>query len=66
MDFLPKPINIFYDDGLSIEDRNLIRGMENTAYACGCRGEDVTFMVHQALKRMGRYDLLPPCEQGKK
>ena len=63
MDFIPKPINIFCDDSISKEDRMLLDGMRNTAYVCGCRGEDVEFKVHQALKRMGRDDLLPPCER---
>ena len=58
-----KPVNPFQNDGLSKEDRTMIDGMRNTAYACGHRGEDVEFFVHKALKRMGRYDLLPPCER---
>jgi len=61
MDFSYKPVNPFRDDGLSKEDRAMIDGMRNTAYVCGYRGGDVEFAVHQALKRMGRYDLLPPC-----
>ena len=63
MEFSYNPINIFQNDGTSKEDRMLLEGMRNTAYVCGCRGEDVEFKVHQALKRMGRDDLLPPCER---
>ena len=58
-----KPINPFQDDGLSKEDRAMINGMRETAYICGKRGGDVEHAVHQTLKRMCRYDLLPPCER---
>lgn len=63
MEFSYKPFNPFQNDGLSKEDRAMLDGMRNTAYVCGQRGGDVEFAVHRALKRMGRYDLLPPCEQ---
>lgn len=63
MELSYQPIDIFQNDGLSKEDRAMIDGMRNTAYVCGYRGGDVEFIVHRALKRMGRYDLLPPCEQ---
>ncbi|MBO7696770.1 MAG: hypothetical protein J6T10_29435 [Methanobrevibacter sp.] len=63
MEFSYNPINPFQDDGLSKEDRAIIDGIRNTAYVCGYSGEDVEFIVHKSLKRMGRYDLLPPCEQ---
>lgn len=64
MEFSYKPVNQFQDDGLSKEDKAMIDGMRNTAYVCGYRGGDVEYAVHQALKRMGRYDLLSPCERG--
>lgn len=63
MEFSYKPVNPFQDDGFSKEDRAMIDGMRNTAYICGYRGGDVEFVVHQALKSMDRYDLLPPCER---
>ena len=63
MEFLYKPINPFQNTELSKEDKAMINGMRNTAYVCGYRGEDVEFAVHQALKRMGRTDLIPPCER---
>jgi len=66
MEFSYNPVNPFQDDGLSQEDRAMIDGMRNTAYVCGCRGDDVEFIVYKTLKTMGRYDLLPPCEQGRK
>jgi hypothetical protein len=63
MEFSYKPVNPFQKDELSSEDKAMIDGMRNTAYICGCRGGDVEFAVNKALKRMGRFDLLPPCEQ---
>ena len=63
MEFSCNPINPFQDDGLSKEDRAMIEGMRETAYMCGCRGGDVECTVHYVLKKMGRYDLLPPCER---
>lgn len=63
MDFSYNPINPFQDDGLSKEDRAMINGMRETAYICGCRGGDVEHTVHYVLRKIGRYDLLPPCEQ---
>lgn len=63
MEFSYKPIKLFQNDELSKEDRAMIDGMRNTAYVCGYRGGDVEFAVHKALKHMGRFDLLPPCER---
>lgn len=63
MEFSCNPINPFQNDGLSKEDRAMINGMRETAYMCGNRGGDVEYTVHQTLKKMGRYDLLPPCER---
>lgn len=62
-DFSYKPINPFQDDGLSKEDRAMIDAMRTTAYICGCRGGDVEQTVHYVLKKIGRYDLLSPCER---
>lgn len=63
MEFSYKPINPFQNDELSKEDRAMIDGMRNVAFMCGCRGEDVEFVVHKALRHMKRTDLLPPCER---
>lgn len=57
------PINLFQDVGLSKENCLMFDAMRNTAYVCGYRGDDVEYAVCQALKRMGRFDLLPPCER---
>lgn len=48
---------------LSKEDRAMLDGMRDTAYVCGYRGGDVEFAVNKALRRMRRFDLLPPCER---
>ena len=64
MEFSYHPIKPF-QDGLSKEDRTMINGMRNTAYVCGYRGGDVEYAVDQALKRIGRTDLIPPCERQK-
>lgn len=63
MEFSYKPVNPFQKDDLSNADKAMIDGMRNTAYICGYRGGDIEFAVNKALKRMGRFDLLPPCEQ---
>lgn len=63
MEFSYKPINPFQDDILSKGDKVMIDSMRNTAYVCGYRGGDVEYAVHNALKRMRRFDLLPLCEQ---
>lgn len=34
-------------------------------FVSGHRGEDVTFLGIETLKKLGRYDLLPPCEREK-
>lgn len=63
MEFSYNPVSPFQNDGLSKEDRAMLDGMRSTAYVCGYRGGDVEFAMHQALKRIGRTDLIPPCEQ---
>lgn len=32
--------------------------------SCGVSGEDVGIKVAEVLKKIGRSDLLPPCERG--
>lgn len=59
--FSYQPINPFQRDFLSKEDRILLDGIRNAILVCGQRGDDVEFLVHQTLKKMGRNDLLPPC-----
>ena len=63
MDFLCKPVNPFQNDGLSKEDRALIQAIEASAIEAGCRGDSVGMTIENTLKRIGRYDILPPCER---
>lgn len=63
MEFDYRPINPFQDDGLSKEDKTLIQTIETTAIEAGCRGDSVGMTIENTLKRIGRYDLLPPCER---
>lgn len=63
------PINIsgwFSKTEKERRDRELWNAMAETAKMCGCRGDDVTFQVINTLKKIGRYDMLPPCERGKR
>ena len=63
MNFHCQPINPFQDDGLSKEDRVLIQAIEASAIEAGCRGDSVGMTIENTLKRVGRYDLLPPCAE---
>ena len=58
------PINIF-ESRPDPNDPNvaLVEGLREGAYQAGARGETVEFLTHQALKRLGRYDLLPHYER---
>ena len=44
-------------------DWELWNAIATTAHMCGYSGEDVSAMSVEVMKRIGRYDLLPPCEQ---
>lgn len=44
-------------------DRELWVAITTAINLCGLSGEDVTIMGIETLKRLGRYDLLPPCER---
>lgn len=41
----------------------VIDAITETLKECGYRGEDITMEIVHVLKRLGRYDLLPPCER---
>lgn len=45
------------------KDCELWNAIMETAKECGCRGDDVTFTAIKTLKKLGRYDMLPPCER---
>ena len=41
----------------------MIQAIEASAIEAGCRGDSVGMTIVNALKRIGRYDLLSPCER---
>ena len=43
------------------QDDILIEGIISGIKAAGVRGEDVTMLLIEALKSIGRKDLVPPC-----
>lgn len=45
------------------QDLKLWDAINTAIHMCGYRGGDVTAMSLEVLKRIGRYDLLPPCER---
>ena len=44
-------------------DLELWNAITTAIHLCGLNGEDVTAVGIETLKRLGRYDLLPPCER---
>lgn len=44
-------------------DLELWNAITTAIHLCGLNGEDVTAMSLETLRRLGRYDLLPPCER---
>ena len=60
---LPKPIDPIAWFEPKTQDDILIEGITNGIIAAGVRGEDVTMLLIEALKSMGRKDLVPPCCQ---
>lgn len=51
-------------DSKAKHDHELWVAIATAIHSCGLSGEDVTIMGLETLKRLGRYDLLPPCERG--
>ena len=54
---------IFPKDGKEKRDLELCNAITTAIHLCGLNGEDVTAMGLETLRQLGRYDLLPPCEQ---
>ena len=50
-------------DNKAKRDNELWVAITTAIHLCGLSGEDVTIMGIETLKRLGRYDLLPPCER---
>lgn len=49
--------------GKDKQDYELWEAITTAINLCGIYGEDVTIKGIETLKRLGRYDLLPPCER---
>lgn len=64
-EYLPKPVGPLIDNRKP-EDKALIDGIVAGLKIANVKGDDISFCVDQALKEMGRYDLLPPCEKKEK
>ena len=45
------------------QDLKLWNAISTAIHMCGFNGEDVTMKGIEVLKKMGRYDMLPPCER---
>lgn len=60
-DWIPQPIDPTTFFKPKTPDDILIEGIESGIMATGVRGEDVTIFLIEALKKLGRYDLLSPC-----
>ena len=60
---LPQPIDPTVWFKPETQDDILIEGITSGIKAAGVRGEDVTMLLIEALKSMGRKDLVPPCCQ---
>ena len=60
---LPQPIDPTAWFKPKTQDDILIEGIISGIKAAGVRGEDVTMLLIEALKSMGRKDLVPPCCQ---
>lgn len=45
------------------QDLELWNAISTAIHMCGFNGEDVTMKGIEVLKKIGRYDMLPPCER---
>lgn len=60
-----EPSNLFPKNEEERKAIELWNAITTAIYVSGHRGEDVTFLGIETLKKLGRYDLLPPCEKEK-
>ena len=47
------------------QDSLLMKAIDIAISVCGYSGDDAAVYSMETLRRLGRYDLLPPCEQGR-
>lgn len=57
------PFNMVFKSEEEQRATELWNAITTAIYVSGHRGEDVTVLGIETLKRLGRYDLLPPCER---
>lgn len=48
------------------QDSVLMHVIDTAISVCGYSGDDAAAYSMETLRRLGRYDLLPPCERGGK
>ena len=60
--FSPKPINPIALC-CKTEDDYLIKVIRTSLSYSGIKGDDIPSMTLEILKKLGRYDLIPPCER---
>lgn len=59
-----KPIELFIPiSEKEKHDFELYDAIATAIHSCGFSGGDVTMMTIETLKKLGRYDLIPPCER---
>ena len=64
MRFNAQPVKpVFPKNEKERRDLELYNAIATAIHLCGLNGEDVTAMTLETLRRLGRYDLLPPCER---
>lgn len=54
---------VFPKDEKEKQDLELWNAITTAIRLCGISGGDVTEVGLETLRRLGRYDLLPPCER---
>lgn len=58
-----KPFNMVFQSEEERRATELWNAITTAIYISGHRGEDVTVLGIETLKKLGRYDFLPPCEK---
>ena len=64
MKFEVKPIPPITPTTSQTQDFELCHIITTAIRSCGVSGEDVGIKLAEVLKKIGRNDLLPPCERG--
>jgi len=65
LNWLPQPVKPFFPETEEKrENIELWRTICDIVHMCGYKGDDVTAKSIEILKRIGRFDMVPPCERG--